>query len=127
MTNVNAKHQHTQSRQKNFPLIPNSCISCLKSENKVWLQKLLMHRFKAIGHFQQAELIYCEGDVAENLTRRREENGFVFQQVEADTIILSTYAKLRVSHNGTVIRESEDTDVYVQAAYVAEIYRVIFW
>ena len=34
-------------------------------------------------------------------------------------MILSAYAKLRESYNGTVIIDSEDTDVYVQAAYVA--------
>ena len=34
-------------------------------------------------------------------------------------MILSAYAKLRQSYNGTVIIDSEDTGVYVQAAYVA--------
>ena len=34
-------------------------------------------------------------------------------------MILSAYAKLRESYNGTVIIDSEDTDVYVQTAYVA--------
>ena len=34
-------------------------------------------------------------------------------------MILSAYAKLRESYNETVIIDSEDTDVYVQAAYVA--------
>ena len=33
----------------------------LKSGNKVRLQKLLKHRFKATAHVQQAKLIYCEG------------------------------------------------------------------
>ena len=37
-------------------------------------------------------------------------------EVEADTIILSVYAKLRESYNGTVIINSENTDVYVLAA-----------
>ena len=34
-------------------------------------------------------------------------------------MILKTYAKLRESYNGTVIIDSEDTDMNVQAAYVA--------
>ena len=67
----------------------------------------------------QAKLIYCEGDVARDLTSGRQEYDFAFQQVEADTMILSAYAKLRESYNGTVIIYSENTDVYVQAAYVA--------
>ena len=85
----------------------------LKSKNKVRLQKLLRRRFKATAHFQQSELVYCEGNVVENLTSERKENDFAFQKVEADTMILSAYAKLRESYNGTVIIDSEDTDVYV--------------
>ena len=88
----------------------------LKSENKVRLQKLLKHRFKATVLLQQAKLIYCEGDVVEDLTSGRQENNFAFQQVEADPMILSAYAKLRESYNGTVIIDNEDTDGYVQAA-----------
>ena len=53
-----------------------------------------------------------------NLTSGRKENDFAFQQVQVDTIILSAYAKLRESCNGTVIIDSEDMEVYVQAAYV---------
>ena len=34
-------------------------------------------------------------------------------------MILKAYVKLGESYNGTVIIDSEDTDVYVQAAYVA--------
>ena len=48
---------------------------------------------------QQTKLIYCEGGVAEDLTSGRQENDFAFQQVEADTMILSAYAKLRESYN----------------------------
>ena len=62
----------------------------LKSENKVRLQKLLKHRFKATVHVQQAKLIYCEGNVAEDLTSGRQAN-------DADTMILSAYAKVRES------------------------------
>ena len=58
-------------------------------------------------------MIYCERDVADNLTSGGEEN-----EVEADTIILSAYANLRESCDGAVIIESEDTGVYVQAGYV---------
>ena len=71
-----------------------------------------------IPHLQEIAEI-GEGDVAESLIRRREENGFAFQQVKADTMILSVYAKLRESYDGTVIIDSEDADVYVHAAYVA--------
>ena len=72
-----------------------------------------MHRFEATADVQQAKLIYCEADIAEDLTSRRQENDFAFQQVETNMMILSAYAKLRESYNGTVIIDSEDTDVYV--------------
>lgn len=37
---------------------------------------------------------------------------------EADTMLLSAYAKLRSRNcTGTVVLDSENTDVYVQAAY----------
>ena len=91
----------------------------LKLENKARLQKLLKYRFKATAHFQQADLIYYKGDVTESLTSRGEENDFALQQVEAESTILSAYAKLRGSYDGMVIANSEDTNVNVQAAYVA--------
>ena len=95
-----------------FPTPSQFKWTMLKSENKVWLLKLLKHRFKATAHIQRAELIYCERDVAENLTSRIEENDFDFQQVKTNRMILSAYTKLWESCNGTVIINSEDTDVY---------------
>ena len=76
------------------------------------------------------EIIYCEGEAAENLTNGHENDDFVFEQAEADTMLLSAYSKLmllsaysklRDSYDGPVVIGSEDTDVYVQAAYVAHI------
>ena len=84
----------------------------LRLENKVWLQRL----FKASAYLQKAELIYCEGNVAKNLTSGRGGNDFSFQQIEADTIILNAYPKLEGPYNGRVIIDSEDTNMYVQAA-----------
>ena len=46
-----------------------------------------------------------------------------FSHTEADTMLISAYAKLRDScnYNGAVIIDSEDTDVYVQAAFVSHV------
>jgi len=45
---------------------------------------------------------------------------FGFKHLEADTMLLSAYAKLMAENNkDVVILDSEDTDVYVQAAYVS--------
>ena len=41
---------------------------------------------------------------------------YAFKHTEADTILLFTYAKLRTQHyTGSLVIDSEDTDVYVQA------------
>ena len=90
----------------------------LKPEEKVWLRKLLKHWFKATAYLQRAELAYCEGDVVKNFTSKLEENDLALQKIEADTINLSAYPTLRKSYNGTVIKDSKDTEVYVQTAYV---------
>jgi len=46
---------------------------------------------------------------------------YAFKHAEADTMLLSAYAKLRAgNYTGPVILDSEDTDVYVQAAYVSQ-------
>ena len=95
----------------------------LKSENKVRLQKLLKIRFQARINDVDSQVIYCEEDSAVNLTTGSNENEFVFSHTEADTMLISAYAKLRDScnYNGAVIIDSEDTDVYVQAAFVSHV------
>ena len=46
---------------------------------------------------------------------------FVFKHAEADTMLLSAYAKLRASNiKETKVLDCEDTDVYVQAAYISQ-------
>ena len=69
----------------------------VKLEDKVRLHKFLKDLFKATAHLKQTELIYCEVHVAENLTCRKEEKDFAFQQAEANMTILSACAKLRES------------------------------
>ena len=69
----------------------------VKLEDKVGLHEFLKDLFKATAHLKQTELIYCEGHVAENLTCRKEEKDFAFEQAEVDMTILSAYAKLRES------------------------------
>ena len=46
---------------------------------------------------------------------------YVFKHQEADTMLLSAYAKVRTgNYTGTVVLDSADTDVYVQVAYVSQ-------
>ena len=56
-------------------------------------------------------LIFRTGEIDPNLK---------FNHPEADTTIFGIYAKLRDGYEGPAIIDSEDTDVYVQAAYVAK-------
>jgi len=45
---------------------------------------------------------------------------FEFKHLEADTMLLSAYAKLMAENNKeVVILDSEDINVYVQASYVS--------
>ena len=92
----------------------------LKSENTVRLQKLLKSRFKATSHQHHAEIIYCEGNVAENITNGESDRAFCFHQAEAYTMIFSAYANFRGSSSKPVVIHSEDTNVYTQAAYVSQ-------
>ena len=49
---------------------------------------------------------------------------YVFKHAEADTMLISAYAKLRAGNcTRTVVIDSTDTDVYVQAAYVSHSLR----
>ena len=68
-----------------------------------------------------AEIIYCEGEMSTNLTTGKMLAEFCFNQVEADTMLISAYAKMReeINFTGTIVIDSEDTDVYVSSAYVS--------
>lgn len=93
----------------------------LKSENKVRLQKLLKQHLEGRIREIQREVIYCEAEVATNLTTGIENFDFCFKQIEADTMLFSANATLRKNdYTCAVIIDSEDTDVYVQAIYVSQ-------
>ena len=48
---------------------------------------------------------------------------FTMNHSEADTMLLSIYHQLRVGdYFGTVVIDTEDTDVYAQSAYVSGFY-----
>ena len=60
-------------------------------------------------------------ETSTNLSTDVASTDYVFNHPEADTMLFSAYAKLRDGdYNGTVVIDSEDTDVYVQAAYVSQ-------
>ena len=67
------------------------------------------------------EIIYHEGETSTNVNTGVANTDFIFKHPDSDTMMLSVYAKLRMGNiNGAVVLDSEDTDVYVQAAYLSQ-------
>lgn len=93
----------------------------VRSGNKIRLQKLLREQLKAQASMMCCGIIYCEGERATNVSTGVANTDFIFRHPEADTMMFSAYAKLRTGNfNGAVVLDSEDTDVYVQAAYLSQ-------
>jgi hypothetical protein len=93
----------------------------VNSGNKVRLQKLVKEQLKRQAGQVHGDIIYCEGETSTNLSTGVANGDYVFRHPEADTMLLSAYAKVRASkYTGPVVLDCEDTDVYVQAAYVSQ-------
>ena len=119
-----AKHPHVPNvypkPEDKFPGASEFNVFMLNSENKVRLQKLVKDHLKTIVAQFHGEIIYCEGETSINLTTNIASGDYVFKQAEADTMLVSAYAKLRASnYTGPVVLDSEDTDVYSQSGYAA--------
>ena len=98
----------------------------VNSGNKVRLQKLVKEQLKRQAGQVHGDIIYCEGETSTNLSTGVANGDYVFRHPEADTMLLSAYAKVRASkYTGPVVLDCEDTDVYVQAAYVSQQVRGI--
>ncbi|KAJ4921706.1 hypothetical protein JOQ06_002006 [Pogonophryne albipinna] len=120
-----AKHPHIQNvfpkPEDKFPGAAEFNELMVNSGNKVRLQKLLKEQLKTRVCRAQGEIIYCEGERSTNLGTGVASRDYVFKHPEADTILLSAYAKLRSrNYTGTVVLDCEDTDVFVQVAYVSQ-------
>ena len=91
----------------------------LNSSNKVRLQHLIETKLREYSRDTGKEFIQCTGTMSKNLLTDEIEAEFAINH-EADTVLLTLYNQLRINgSNGTVIIDSEDTDVYVHAAYVS--------
>ena len=93
----------------------------VKSENKNRLQAFLKSQLQKTAHVVTTEIIHVVvGESAENLTKQTQEDDFLCTHCEADTAIFTIYNDIRGSgYLEPVIIDTEDTDNYVQAAYVA--------
>ena len=88
------------------------------NDNKTRIQTLVRAEFA--NAVKDIEVVWSVGPICENLNNGEEVIEFQCHQAEADTIFLKIYNALRVNkENCTVVIDSEDTDVYVQAAYVS--------
>jgi len=119
-----AKHQHIPNvSPKPEDIFPGSVEFnklMVNSDNKVRLQKLVMEQMKTHVGQVKGSIIYCKGEKSIDLSTCVPTTDFGFKHPEADTMLLSVYARLRTNNvTGAVVIDSEDTDVYVQAAYVS--------
>ncbi|KAF3856930.1 hypothetical protein F7725_017653 [Dissostichus mawsoni] len=86
----------------------------VNSGNKVRLQKLLKEQLKIRVCRVQGEIIYCEGERSTNLGTGVASGDY--RQIQSCSL-----PKLRSrNYTGTVVLDCEDTDVYVQVAYVSQ-------
>lgn len=119
-----AKHPHVPNvypkPKDRFPGAAEFSELMVNSGNKVRLQKLVKDELeKQVGQVQ-GDIIYCEGEVSTNLSTGVANGDYVFKHPEADTMLLSAYAKVRTTnYTGPLVLDCGDTDVFVQAAYVS--------
>ena len=86
--------------------------------NKARLQDLVCQSRK--DKEDSHKVIYVDNGEALIFRTREIDPNLKFNHPEADTTIFGIYARLWDGYEGPVIIDSEDTDVYVQAAYVAK-------
>ena len=105
-------------RDDAFPTAKDLQTIMAGNDNKTRIQTLIRAEF--IQAARDVMLVWSVGPVCEDLQSGEEIIEFECHQAEADTILLTIYNAIRVKgENCPVIIDSEDTDVYVQAAYVS--------
>ena len=104
----------------NFPGATEFKKLMMKASNKIRIQKLVRENMRKYAETGKSTFMFCDSEGSINLSTDEPNEHFRFKHAEADTVLLSIYASLRASGNTKpVIIDSEDTDVYVQAAYVS--------
>lgn len=94
-----------------------------KPSNKIRLQAFLQRAFQRVAERTGTEIVYCVvGSYARNLTTGKDLPELLCFQAEADTAMFTMYSVLRSEgYKAAVILDTEDSDNYVQAAYVAHM------
>ena len=111
---------HIKSEDK-FPSSTQFTSLLSNSSNKVRLQQLIEMKLKDYSIKHGIEIIHCTGLSAKNLFTSLNIDDYALSHAEADTALFTIYNKLRENGcAGTVVIDAEDTDIYVQAAYVSQ-------
>ena len=88
------------------------------SGNKTYLQSLIKNHL--LQKNLNRQIVYCEGNVCTAISSNSELPHLALDHTEADTMMLTIYSIIRQDNPDLpIVIDSEDTDVYVQAAYVA--------
>ena len=94
-----------------------------KPENKLRLQAFIQTAFQNSAKITSTEIIYgVVGSTTKNLTTDKIVSALSCDHAEADTAMFTIYSVLRSEgYTKAVVLDTEDTDNYVQAAYVAQM------
>ncbi|KAG1654985.1 hypothetical protein GQR58_024759 [Nymphon striatum] len=106
------------TRDEKFPGPKEFSSFMSNSQNKVRLQNLV--RQCLTSRVERNRTIWVNKGETTNLGTGEDHPDLIFNHTEADTMIFGIYAKLRAVYTQPIIIDSEDTDVYIQAAYVAK-------
>ena len=106
---------------KPFPAINEFNTILSKPENKWRLQSFLKKEFRKAAQVSNVEFIYCVvGEYADNLSKQTPEPDLLCLHAEADTALFTVYNNIRATeYVNPIVIDTEDTDNYVQAAYVS--------
>ena len=117
----NVPNIHIKSEDK-FPSSTQFTSILSHSSNKVRLQQLIEMKLKEYSTNHGKEIIQCTGLSAKNLFTSLNIDDYGLSHAEADTALFMIYNKLcENGWTGTFVIDAEDTDIYVQAAYVSQI------
>ena len=113
--NVYMKAEHQFPNAMDF----NEILS--KPKNKSRLQGFLKTQLQKTADATDTEIVYIVvGESSNNLSTHDSEDHLMCKHAEADTAMFTVYSALRQSgYRESVVIDTEDTDNYVQAAYVA--------
>jgi hypothetical protein len=109
-------------REDQFPSTRDFHALLGKPENKIRLQAFLQMEFQRTAATIGTEIIYCVvGSTAKNLATGKLVPELICYHAEADTAMFTIYSVLRSDgYTAAVVLDKEDTDNYVQGAYVAQ-------